>query len=1092
MDIKIKSLLVSIFKNRYIANVLNSHIKIINDQESCGYSFKYQEIDSFDWIIKNNYECLLREKIIHSIDDMLPPSLETIKLLFLKITDVQLISKIYNHFKSLFSNEYWCIDSAAITGNLKVVEVLLEYGLPFTNHALENAAKHGHLEVVKLLLNKQPEMRSNCLDYASSSGNLDLVSYLHQMGVECTVSAIDNAAAADHMEVMDFLMKNRTEGCSLNTIIGLIEHNHYEMIRSLLKKKLFSFGKSSASQRLRVFSHSIDSYAEKIVITAIAKGNLDILRFLVEETKYVEVVRPTFLDTACSEGHLEIVKYMLDTFELQNKNLTTSLELACSKRHHEVVEYLLNSSVKYDAKSKLLDIAMENGDIPMVTILREHNFKLRSSQSVVKSGNLEIFRMYMESPMFNLAHIATILFAACGNGHLPIVKNLFEQFPHMFGGHTALDNATTSGNTELVRFILENVADLKIQKQTLCSAAALPSLEIVKLLIERFHDDESLHSSYPDAMMLAAENGSLDLATEIYHEWQDPLWNKDAPELWLGGSWLRWKSKVFEIAEAINSFKYIDYGLTCDRGNLKMIQWLLNDLGAERVNNPAYLLRLIAMKGHSTLLERCFENESLHDIMSVFDGACLSSNLAIVKWLIKISGNKKIILPHHTKSCYQYPKMNETIISLFDYGAPFDPDKAKKYFKDERIDRLELLFKKQLSSQTSPDLLHQLILSYLDYSVFYFSKNMQLSELFQNRRSKSMFHREKSYDLVDDSYDRFAISQLFQLALVCKAWFIHTQRNIIYLDIIINNNNTPQPCEYLFPIRGNTSFTTIKPNQWSIIQPQFLKSIKIQVLNNINNNIVSNIGLIGFKDSYQSEIRSFLSDMNNLETLVFDIHIDEKSIDFISDIHSQLNHSKQSLQLFTYIASPSFTTKICERIISMQPSLSVHLTWSDYRNLEEKVAMVQSLSPVSLILLELSELVGFDLYSDSFQLYPPEFKPIFNMKSLRSLVTQGYIDPDDICDNLGSFTHLIVKFDPEIGDHNKFCNLLKSNTSITTLSLKHCQSVTIQDLLQTNNTIQSLRLSKCNIFDIDLTNNNTLRNLVIPANKENTIKNNNK
>ncbi|EGG18670.1 hypothetical protein DFA_04166 [Cavenderia fasciculata] len=136
-----------------------------------------------------------------------------------------------------------------------------------TTNAIDNASKNGHLNIIKYLnLNRteggtekaidfavdgnqsmemirylDDHLRQGCshhaVEIAASKGRLDVIQFLHQRYPSSpdiwTTKVNDNACQAGHLEIVTFLFENRTEGCSIDSVIGATQNNHLNVLKYL-------------------------------------------------------------------------------------------------------------------------------------------------------------------------------------------------------------------------------------------------------------------------------------------------------------------------------------------------------------------------------------------------------------------------------------------------------------------------------------------------------------------------------------------------------------------------------------------------------------------------------------------------------------------------------------------------------------------------------------------------------------------------------------------------------------------------------------------------------------------------------------------
>ena len=180
---------------------------------------------------------------------------------------------------------------------------------------------------------------------------------------------------------------------------------------------------------------------EPIIKYAYRTGNLDLVKYLIEQRKIKIEINIDYLYWACSSGNINLVKYLINNQGLEpNENdLEKVLKAVCQSGNRKLLDFIL-ASLKID-------------------------FKKKESLSIFKSAcyshNLEFFKDLYKMKDHIIAGEETILNTACAAGNLEYVKYLIEK--QNFGkrvindkGMNILHCACCSGNLDLVKYLLKD------------------------------------------------------------------------------------------------------------------------------------------------------------------------------------------------------------------------------------------------------------------------------------------------------------------------------------------------------------------------------------------------------------------------------------------------------------------------------------------------------------------------------------------------------------------------------------------------------------------------------------------------------------
>lgn len=367
------------------------------------------------------------------------------------------------------------LQAASFQGNDKLVDRLLRSGADPNRQggkmgsALLVAAHEGHDGIVKILLDHRATHQQspdrtleNALIYAAANGHDSIVLLLIEAGCDVNeqfvtlsypyqrVSPLQAAVRGGHLstvkmlvsrgaQILPYICQTAATYCKSHSVIKFLCDNGPSGTENNLLVDAARVGESSAVQRyldlkadgdLKANKHKTELQINSRLATAAANGMLSTVKELIErgsddDTDYDSTLyasSETALLLAAANGLLSIVNLLLD----HGTEINDQIKLD-----------------KYDFPRTALELAAANGHASVVRLLLERG-------ADIDLGSVD------ESP----------LQAAAGHGHMQIVELLLKHTtPADTNGDgykyaTALQAATSSGNLELLKMILEANADV--------------------------------------------------------------------------------------------------------------------------------------------------------------------------------------------------------------------------------------------------------------------------------------------------------------------------------------------------------------------------------------------------------------------------------------------------------------------------------------------------------------------------------------------------------------------------------------------------------------------------------------------------------
>ncbi|XP_040818835.1 ankyrin repeat and SAM domain-containing protein 6 isoform X1 [Ochotona curzoniae] len=330
---------------------------------------------------------------------------------------------------------------AAAGGHEPLVRFLLRRGASVNsrNHygwsALMQAARFGHVNVAHLLLdhgadaNAQNRLGASVLTVASRGGHLGVVKLLLEAGayVDPPSSSGEQPGSGD----------SRNELLDITALMAAIQHGHEAVVRLLME-----WGADS--------NRVAPTVGWSPLMLAALAGRLSITQQLVEK--------------GANPDHLSVLG-------------KTAFEVALDRKHRDLADYL----------------------DPLTTVRPKTDEEKRRPDifHALKMGNFQLVKEIADEDPNHVNLVngdgATPLMLAAVTGQLPLVQLLVERHADVdkqdnVHGWTALMQATYHGNKEVVRYLLNQGADVTLRTKNGYTAFDLamllsePDTELVRLL----------------------------------------------------------------------------------------------------------------------------------------------------------------------------------------------------------------------------------------------------------------------------------------------------------------------------------------------------------------------------------------------------------------------------------------------------------------------------------------------------------------------------------------------------------------------------------------------------------------------------------
>jgi ankyrin repeat protein len=256
---------------------------------------------------------------------------------------------------------------------------------------------------------------------------------------------------------------------------------------------IFATMKGSVEDVKNALPSTNERHINMAFLIASKKGNLEIVRLLLENGADVHVENDDALRLASQEGHLEMVRLLLEKGVNVNAKYGHALRAASAAGHLEIVKLLIENGAKVNAKEdEALREASRSGHFKIVKLLIENGAKVNAFDDVAlrvasKKGYLEIAQLLLENGADVNANGGQALSDASENGYLEIVRLLIEKGANVNANdNEALLRASGNEHWEIVRLLLENGANVNAHNNyAMRIASAEGYLEIVKFLAKK-------------------------------------------------------------------------------------------------------------------------------------------------------------------------------------------------------------------------------------------------------------------------------------------------------------------------------------------------------------------------------------------------------------------------------------------------------------------------------------------------------------------------------------------------------------------------------------------------------------------------------
>lgn len=376
---------------------------------------------------------------------------------------------------------------------------------------------------------------------------------------------------------------------------------------------------------------------------AAKEGNFELFKKLIEKGAILkkDYEGNTILHYAARGGSLILVEYIINTLH-QDPDVVNSFDVsifheAAKSGNKDLVEYLINNyhldpNIIDQYHRSILHYACKSGNLELVQYLINLNadislhdvFGNTVLHYAAKSGNKDLLQH-----LFTLHAPGDIrvLHDAAESGNIELVDSLLNNHIHHLNPNgepinNVLEFAVNSGNTALVKYLIDRGLDINLPGQLLLhTAAGRGNIQIVKLLLEHGLNPQMTDYWGNTVLHFAARSGNIELVDYLIGLGMNP--NVEA---------VVGRYHITVLHEAVRS------------GNLELVKQLINSchLDADLIRSfDKSLLSEAADAGNKDLVEYLITEfqlnpEAQDTYGSVLAHAIKSGNIALIKYLVEV------------------------------------------------------------------------------------------------------------------------------------------------------------------------------------------------------------------------------------------------------------------------------------------------------------------------------------------------------------------------------------------------------------------------------------------------------------------------
>jgi len=271
---------------------------------------------------------------------------------------------------------------------------------------------------------------------------------------------------------------------------------------------------SSPQERRRKYSNI--KITNNNLVKYSAEGNLDVVKYLVENGVDIYANNYLAFRRSAENGHLDVVKYLVENGANDDYALNYALRWSAENGHLDIVKYLVEKGADIHANDdEALRWSAGKGHLEVVKYLVEKDADIhadndKSLRWSAENGHLDVVKYLIENNANIHADDDDALRWSAANGLLDVVKYLVENGANIHANNDkSLRWSALKGHLEVVRYLVEKGADIHADNdKSLKWSVENGHLDIVRYLVE---NGANIHADNDYALRWSAENGHLDV-----------------------------------------------------------------------------------------------------------------------------------------------------------------------------------------------------------------------------------------------------------------------------------------------------------------------------------------------------------------------------------------------------------------------------------------------------------------------------------------------------------------------------------------------------------------------------------------------------
>ena len=409
-----------------------------------------------------------------------------------------------------------------------VVQLLHQEGVVIPQHLLTkclfSAVRTGSTQTIATLLDMGAEINS-----PNSQGKVPLLRAVEKGFIKPIELLLDRGASLEYCT-----------GRFMQNLDAAIEHGHTQVLQLLLRRKvkldvdnmLITASKTNHSvivQLLLDNGAEVNASGGAALCNAIKKGNMETIQLLLSNGANVKASGSAPLRAAAEMGNLQLVEVLLDNGADVNVQCGQALCIAAERDKWEIVQLLVENGADVNVQGgKALRTAAERDKSEIVQLLVENgaDVNVQCGQALciaAERDKWEIVQLLVENGADVNVQDGAALSIAVRMDHKPIVQFLLGRGASVDAwkklGRSALVEASTNGNIEMIHLLLDNGANVNAQGgyfgNALQAASKQGHLMAVQLLLRRNADPNAQDGINDNALQVASANGHLEVIREL-------------------------------------------------------------------------------------------------------------------------------------------------------------------------------------------------------------------------------------------------------------------------------------------------------------------------------------------------------------------------------------------------------------------------------------------------------------------------------------------------------------------------------------------------------------------------------------------------